>query len=440
MGLFPFYNFEVVWNGCLKPPFESLPPNSWLPQEDPLTRADGCGPKALGILRCNRSFPEKWHPRRYFFGKGSSNETVPELNLTLYVIRYPCNVSPGCASELFLLCWTKSQMKPFKTVVQHISNPSIISKLHQILQSIQWKWSFSSNSLPDEQKEVVMDNVPWQLSLQILPWDTDNQTHSDFVPQMFHHCCCSEVKFNPHVKRQSGPETTFWCWTCNSKVSRFDNPVIETIACWWYVLARTITNAWTSKYHWSKLHSVEVRWLSTMSFSDDGKVVKVQPGTKIGTEFSNFTRRNVRDIPLRIKLLVEMHSRLHCRFHSSSLIETFCRMWEVTVLQTFHHPDLSLRLGILLQVYIDFPEEIKDFFFGAQIPPAKPCPKLKWKWRNVEKIPSLEGWTSTYCISYFDLFWCFPLDGVTHQPQTHLAGRGCKDHLRVRTSGCQDGW
>ena len=43
-----------------------------------------------------------------------------------------------------------------------------------------------------------------------------------------------------------------------------------------------------------------------MSFSDDGKVVKVQPGTKIGTEFSNFTRRNMRDIPLRIKLLVEM--------------------------------------------------------------------------------------------------------------------------------------
>ena len=38
-----------------------------------------------------------------------------------------------------------------------------------------------------------MDNVPWQLSLQILPWDTDNQTHNDFVPPMFHHCCCSEV-------------------------------------------------------------------------------------------------------------------------------------------------------------------------------------------------------------------------------------------------------
>lgn len=86
-----------------------------------------------------------------------------------------------------------------------------------------------------------------------------------------------------------------------AKVSRFDNPVI-----WWCVLPKTIMNSWTSKYHWSKLQSVEVRWLSTMSFSDDGKVVKVQPGTKIGTEFSNFTRRNMRDVPLRIKLLVEM--------------------------------------------------------------------------------------------------------------------------------------
>ena len=71
------------------------------------------------------------------------NKTVPELNLKLDVIRYPCNLSPGCASELFLLCWTKSQMKPFKTVVQHISNPSIVSKLHQILQSIHWKGSLS---------------------------------------------------------------------------------------------------------------------------------------------------------------------------------------------------------------------------------------------------------------------------------------------------------
>ena len=32
------------------------------------------------------------------------NETVPELNLKLDVIRYSCNLSPGCASELFLLC------------------------------------------------------------------------------------------------------------------------------------------------------------------------------------------------------------------------------------------------------------------------------------------------------------------------------------------------
>ena len=46
---------------------ERLPPNCWLPQEDPLTRADGCGPKALGTLCCNRSFPDKWHRRRYFF-------------------------------------------------------------------------------------------------------------------------------------------------------------------------------------------------------------------------------------------------------------------------------------------------------------------------------------------------------------------------------------
>ena len=61
-------------------------------------------------------------------------------------------------------------------------------------------------------------------------------------------------------------------------------------------------------------------------------------------------------------------------------------MWEVTVLQTFFHPDLSLRVRIFLcQVYIDFPEEIKDFFFGAQIPPAKPCLKLKMGMKKCRK-------------------------------------------------------
>ena len=227
-----------------------------------------------------------------------------------------------------------------------------------------------------------------------------------------------------------------------AKVSRFDNPVI-----WWCVLPKTIMNSWTSKYHWSKLQSVEVRWLSTMSFSDDGKVVKVQPGTKIGTEFSNFTRRNMRDVPLRIKLLVEMlrlvvipdytadSTAQVCLKHSAGCGKLLCSKHFSTLIYLWESSDFSLP-GVHW-----FPRgDQGPFFFGAQIPPAKPCLKLKWEWRNVEKIPSLEGWTSTYCISYFDLFWCFPLDGVTHQPQTPLAGRGCKDHLRVRTSGCQDGW
>ena len=70
-----------------------------------------------------------------------------------------------------------------------------------------------------------------------------------------------------------------------------------------YFLLQTIMNEQVSS---KQVDSVEVRWLSTMSFSDDGKVVKVQPGTKIWTEFRIFTQRHVRDALLRIRFALEM--------------------------------------------------------------------------------------------------------------------------------------